>query len=88
MEKEREPTRNERLRPEEAFELDSPLIDDGNQYAVRFLLDSVNATIYASGDDYLGALGEFFPQIQALGHLVGARDLDEVSAFLRDRGHW
>ena len=37
---------------------------------------------------YGAALEEFFPQIQALGHLVGARGLDDVSAFLRDRRHW
>jgi hypothetical protein len=56
--------------------------------AVRFLLNVINATIYASGDDYGGALNDFFPQIQALGHLIGARNLDEVSEFLRRRSHW
>ena len=56
--------------------------------AVRFLLNVINATIYSSGDDYQGALEEFFPQIQALGHLIGARSLDEVSEFLRRRSHW
>ena len=56
--------------------------------AVRFLLNVINATIYSSGDDYRGALQDFFPQVQALGHLVGARDLDEVSEFLRRRNNW
>ncbi len=57
-------------------------------HAVRFLLNSINATIYASGDDYVEALEEFFPQVQALGHLIGARSLGEVSMFLRDHRHW
>ena len=56
--------------------------------ATRFLLNVINATIYSSGDDYDGALQEFFPQLQALGHLIGASDLDEVSSFLRNRGNW
>lgn len=56
--------------------------------AVRFLLNVINATIYSSGEDYPGALEEFFPQVQALGHLIGARNLDEVSEFLRRRSHW
>jgi len=56
--------------------------------AVRFLLNVINATIYSSGEDYDGALDEFFPQVQALGHLIGARNLDEVSEFLRRRSHW
>lgn len=51
--------------------------------AVRFLLNVINATIYSSGDDYHAAVQEFFPQLQALGHLIGARNLDEVSEFLR-----
>lgn len=59
-----------------------------HEQAVRFLLNVINATIYASGDDYPGALADFFPQVQALGHLVGARDLDEVSEFLRRRNNW
>jgi hypothetical protein len=56
--------------------------------AVRFLLNVINATIYSSGDDYQGALNEFFPQVQALGHLIGARSIDEVSEYLRRRSHW
>ena len=56
--------------------------------AVRFLLNVINATIYASGDDYEGALQEFFPQLQALGLLIGARNLDQVSGFLRRRTLW
>lgn len=56
--------------------------------AVRFLLNVINATIYASGDDYPGALSDFFPQIQALGHLIEARNIDDVSEFLRRRSHW
>ena len=56
--------------------------------AVRFLLNVINATIYSSGDDYQGALTEFFPQVPALGHLIGARSIDEVSEFLRRRSHW
>ena len=66
---------------------ESSAVDQDN-HAVRFLLNSINATIYASGEDYHEALEEFFPQIQALGHLIGARNLGEVSAFLRDRRHW
>ncbi len=61
---------------------------DQENHAVRFLLNSINATIYASGDDYVEALEEFFPQVQALGHLIGARSLGEVSTFLRDHRHW
>ena len=56
--------------------------------AVRFMLDVINATIYSSGEDYQGAVVEFFPQLQALGHLIGASDLDEVSEYLRHRSHW
>lgn len=66
---------------------ESPDVVEQN-HAVRFLLNSINATIYASGDDYCEALEEFFPQVQALGHLIGARSLSEVSVFLRDRRHW
>jgi hypothetical protein len=59
-----------------------------HEQAVRFLLNVINATIYASGDDYPGSLADFFPQVQALGHLIGAHDLDEVSEFLRRRNNW
>lgn len=78
---EKEPTKKRR-----------PAKGDKNQVdhaqAVRFLLNVINATIYSSGDDYRAALEEFFPQVQALGHLIGAKSLDEVSEFLRRRGHW
>jgi len=60
----------------------------GDHHAVRFLLDSLNATIYGSGDDYHEAIEEFFPQVQALGHLIGASSIDDVSSFIRDRDHW
>ena len=55
--------------------------------AVQFLLNVINATIYSSGDDYQGAVEEFFPQIEALGRLIGARSIDQVSHFLRRRCH-
>ena len=61
---------------------------DSHGQAVRFLMNVINATIHASGDDYPGAVHEFFPQLQALGHLIGARSLDEVSQFLRSRASW
>ena len=63
-------------------------VDYQENHAVRFLLNSINATIYASGDDYFEALQEFFPQVQALGHLIGARSINEVSSFLRDQRNW
>jgi hypothetical protein len=58
---------------------------DDRESAIRFMLNVINATICSSGDDYEGALREFFPQIQALGHLIGARDIDDVTLFLRRR---
>ena len=61
---------------------------DAQTQSIRFLLNVINSTIYTSGDDYDGALTEFFPQLQALGSLIGARDLDEVSEFLRQRSLW
>lgn len=76
---EKEPTK--KRRPGDKNKID-------HAQAVRFLLNVINATIYSSGDDYQGALEEFFPQIQALGQLIGARNLDEVSEFLRRRSHW
>ena len=76
---EKDPTKKQRSRPGEA---------QAQGQAVRFLLNIINATIYSSGEDYEGALEEFFPQIQALGHLIGARNLDQVSEFLRRRSHW
>ncbi len=93
MEK-REPTRPRYLDELDEYEdsfdesIDADATCSENEHAIRFLLNSINATIFSSGEDYDGALDEFFPQIQALGHLVGARSLDEVSSFLRDRRHW
>ncbi len=65
-----------------------PAASEEGNHAVRFLLDSINATIYSSGDDYYTSVEEFFPQVQALGHIIGARSISEVSAFIRNRGHW
>ena len=56
-----------------------------HEQAIRFMLDVINATIYGSGEDYDQALQDFFAQLEALGHLIGARELDEISAFLRRR---
>lgn len=53
------------------------------EQAARFMLNMINATIYASGNDYDRALRDFFAQIEALGLLIGAADLDELSTFLR-----
>ncbi len=78
---EKEPTKKKRSPKEE------PAATSQGQ-AIRFLLNVINATIYSSGDDYDGALEEFFPQVQALGHMIGARSLDDVSEFLRRRSHW
>ncbi|HVR74747.1 MAG TPA: hypothetical protein VMT52_10465 [Planctomycetota bacterium] len=78
---EKEPTKKQRKAREEGHET-------SQGQAVRFLLNVINATIYSSGDDYRGALQDFFPQVQALGHLIGAKNLDEVSEYLRRRRHW
>ncbi len=59
--------------------------DIDRECAIRFLLNVINATICSSGEDYDGALRDFFPQIEALGHLIGARNLDDVTLFLRSR---
>lgn len=77
---EQEPTKHRRQKTKKTHASQSQ--------ATRFLLNVINATIYSSGDDYDGALEEFFPQLQALGHLIGASDLDEVSSFLRNRSNW
>jgi hypothetical protein len=61
---------------------------DTKAQSIRFLLNVINATIYSSGDDYETAVEEFFPQVQALGCLLGATDLDEISEFLRRRSVW
>lgn len=50
---------------------------------VRFLERVIDDTIYESGTDYSGAVEDLFTQLHALGKLIGAQDLDEVSAFLR-----
>lgn len=51
--------------------------------AIRFLLGVINSTVYSSGESYDRALRDFFPQVEALGHLIGARSIDDVSLFLR-----
>lgn len=56
---------------------------DVHGQAIRFLLNVICATVYSSGDDYESSVQEFFPQLQALGQLIGARSIDEVSQFLR-----
>lgn len=73
----REPTKRRRVGK------GGPRQEDVHAQAIRFMLNVINATIYSSGDDYEGAVVEFFPQLQALGHLIGARDLEDVSEFLR-----
>lgn len=78
---EKEPTKKERRPPEKS-------LDASQGQAVRFLLNVMNATIYSSGEDYENAVEEFFPQVQALGHLIGARSIDEVSEFIRRRSNW
>ena len=78
---EKEPTKRERRSPEQS-------LDASQGQAVRFLLNVLNATIYSSGEDYSSAVEEFFPQLQALGHLIGARSIDEISEFIRRRSNW
>lgn len=73
------------LKRQNSFELG---YEASESQSIRFLLNVINATIYGSGDDYETALAEFFPQVQALGALIGARDLDEVSEFIRRRSLW
>ncbi len=51
--------------------------------AVDFMVTMISATICSSGQDYDGALERFFPQLQALGEMINARGLDDVSACLR-----
>ena len=51
--------------------------------AVDFMITMIGATICSSGQDYNGALERIFPQLQALGQMIDARDLDEVSDCLR-----
>jgi len=72
-----------RRRCEDREDLDADELCDGREQATEFLLNVINATIYSSGEDYDSALQQFFPQLQSLGVLIGARSVDEVSAFLR-----
>ena len=51
--------------------------------AVDFMVTMISATICSSGQDYNGAIERFFPQLQALGEMINARGLDDVSACLR-----
>ena len=62
---------------------DSAESSENREQAAQFLVNVINATIFSSGEDYEGALAQFFPQLHSLGHLIGAQNLDEVSAFLR-----
>lgn len=79
------PTRRRRVPPsEDPFEETLEEQDEAIQEdAVRFMVQVLNATVYSSGEDYERSLHDFFPQLEALGHLIGARSLDEVSFFLR-----
>lgn len=54
------------------------------EQAIRFLFHVLTGTIYASADDYDQAVEDFFTQIEALGLLIGAGGIDEVSLFLRN----
>ena len=74
---EREPTKRHRV-------VRGQVTQGVHSQAVQFLLNVINATICSSGEDYEGAVEEFFPQLQALGQLIGASDLDDVSDFLRE----
>ena len=66
----------------ESFEKEAEEVTS-HEEAVSFLLDVISATIYSSGEDYHLALRDVFAQLEALGHLIGASDLDEISAFIR-----
>ncbi len=58
--------------------------DDYSQTdAVDFMVTMISATICSSGQDYNEAIERFFPQLQALGEMINARGLDDVSACLR-----
>ena len=82
----KEPTKKRYIPSEEMEDIDEQ--EELQMQSIRFLVNVVNATIYSSGDDYNAALEEFFPQIQALGSLIGAESIDEVSDFLRRRSAW
>ncbi len=73
------PTRRSRDSVPDAFDS----AGETHEQAVSFMLNVINATIYSSGDNYEQALVDFFPQLEALGHLIGAGDLDEISFFMR-----
>ena len=62
--------------------------DELQSQSIRFLLNVINSTIFSSGDDYEGSVAEFFPQVHALGSLIGARNIEEVSEFMRRRSLW
>lgn len=51
--------------------------------AVDFMVTMIGATICSSGQDYTTAIERFFPQLQALGELIDATNLDEISDCLR-----
>jgi hypothetical protein len=57
--------------------------DEEKEHATRFLLNLINATVYSSGENYERALRDFFTQVEALGLLIGATRIDDVSGFLR-----
>ena len=57
--------------------------EENAAHAARLLLTAISATIYSSGENYGRALEDFFAQIEALGLVIGASDLDDVSAYLR-----
>ena len=51
--------------------------------AIDFMVTMIAATICSSGQDYNAAVERFFPQLQTLGELIDASNLDDVSACLR-----
>ena len=56
---------------------------EDEERAILHMVHAITATIYSSGEDYDRAVQDFFAQIEALGLLVGAEDLEEVGAYLR-----
>ncbi len=68
----------------ESFEQEAEELTS-HEEAVSFLLDVISATVYSSGENYRLALRDFFAQLESLGHLIGASDLHEISAFIRRR---
>ena len=57
--------------------------EDERESRVVALLDALNRTIYSSGEDYDRALRLFFRQLAELGRVLGTKDLDELSVFIR-----